>query len=124
MNKSRIQLSRERALNYNSLPVRPLSCDKDEEQLLGVIYAPNRSGFPDVTLASQLSHSVRPEIAEYVQKLMYTGSDNGFPDVDTALDTIIPSRAQYGQEVEPYLSVMSDYLVNLKKSKSKKDEKV
>lgn len=119
--KSRIIESRKRCLDKLHIKSRPSILDNDEEQLLGVLYAPNRSGFPDVTFASQLKNA-RPEIAQYVQQLMYTGKPDGYPDVDAALDSVIPYRVQYGSEVEPFINIMTSHLVNLKKKTDEKND--
>lgn len=116
--------SRKRCLTHRAYKSPNVVLNSDEDQLLSVLYAPNRSGFPDVTLRDVLSTGVRPELQPYVEKLMYKGDSTGSPDSDAALSTIIPRQVQYGAELSPYVDKMLDYVVNVKNSRnSQKDEK-
>lgn len=119
---SKLAESRKRALSYNRMPDKSSVLDNDEQQLLSVIYAPNQSGFPECSMSSLLSSRLRPEVAEYVQGLMYKSSPNGTPDVDAALDTIIPYNVQYGDEIRPYLDTLRGYIQNVRDSKFKKSD--
>lgn len=119
---SKLAESRRRCLKHRSYGIPNVVLNYDEEQLLSVLYAPNRSGFPDVTLKDVLSTGVRPELQEYVSQLMYKGDSGGSPDSDSALQTIIPRNIQYGTEISPYLESMLDYVVSVKKSKETKHE--
>lgn len=115
---SKIDFSRSKVLEpKKTYTIVPSSLNSDEEQLLGVIYAPNSSGFPDCSLAAVLNATGSKELREYTDKLMYRGNDTGTPDSDAAIDTIIPRRVQYGNEIAPYLNIMQSYLDNLKHPK-------
>lgn len=120
---SRLQSSRDAVKTRKSVyDIVPNVLNNDEEQILSLLYAPSRSGFPDCSLAAVLHRNGSESVRQFTERLMYKGADNGSPDVDAALNTVIPSRAQYGTEYKPFLEGLQNFMNDLKIKKHDKDQ--
>lgn len=121
---SKIIESRERALKRQRIVSKPVNSFEDADQLISVLYAPSEAtGFPDTSLGAFLGDKARPEVKAFIeQNILTSPSNDGSPDVDAALDTIIPRKAQYGNEIEPYMNQLRNFVQSERDKQKKKDE--
>ncbi len=97
------------------LPLKEFVGHNDE--VLNLLYQPQANGLPDLSLGLLFAGSVRPEVAQYADKMLLHGSSpNRYETADEAIEFTPIHELQLGREREVYSSQM----VNMLKKYSEK----
>lgn len=115
-----IRISRKRAIesaihSQRSVVVSNLPVSEQDE-ILSMLYAPDMSGLPDISLGMVLSGKARPELQQFVDANLLRSLEKGqYSDADTALELTPMSEFQLGREREIYSSQVVNLLKDYKK---------
>lgn len=108
-------LNRKKKVAEHCAPLPLVDFVGHNDEVLNLLYEPQANGLPDLSLGLIFAGSVRPEVAQYADKMLLHGSTpNRYATADEAMEFTPINEFQLGRERE----VFSSQLVNMLKKYS------